>query len=352
MIEKKFKQHSDYELFLPGKSWVFVNPSHGCPLKCSYCIEQKDNWFQDKVTHLYSPTQTIERMVKSPLIIKDKSPLTFYNFSDPFLPQNKKRLMPILEELNGSGWNNKIGLISKINPGRKYLSKLSKLENLKIGVFVSYANLNPGLESISYESRVKLMNESRDAGLKTINYARPLVKEWTNLDRIYELGRQIKGKVDAVSLSGLRLTPEIIESLKIRGLPIPNVKSYTNKERDDNLFEKATQILREEAEVPVFWHTSCAMSYVHNEPDYNSHDIREKIKKDSCEFPCVKSQREICNSRKGNSSNKELEEIIERMGKNVSMERSGEVITLSGPTLTREDVSFARHVLPEFVKKK
>jgi len=352
MSQKKFEQHSDYELFLPGKSWLFANPSHGCPLECSYCIEKKDSWFQNKITHLYSSEQTIEEILKSPKVMKDKSPLTFYNFSDPFLPGNKEGLISILEKLDSFGWENKVGLISKVNPGGKYLEKLSNLNNLKIGIFVSYANLNPGLEKVSSESRIELMKDSKNKGLKTIAYVRPLVRKWITTDRIYELGDQISGKIDAIALSGIRLTPEIIEALKDKDLPIPEVETYVNKKRDNDLFWETTKILREKTNVPVFWHTSCAMSYVFNTPDYNSHDIREKIKKEECGFPCIDVQREICDSRKTNSSDQEVKDIINRLGKDISFEREGQKIILGGSELTREDVSFVRQILPEFVMKK
>lgn len=278
-MTKKFQHNTNYKLIMPGKSWIFVNPTTGCPLKCAYCVEQKDSWFNGNLTEIYSPAETIEKLLDSPLVIKNKSPLTFYNFSDPFLPKNKEGLLAILGELNREGWKNKIGLISKIHPGEDYLDKLNNFENLKIGLFVSYANLIPGLEFVSYKQRVKLMEDAKSREIKVVDYVRPLVREWTDKERLTNLAYQIKGKVDAVSLSGIRLTPEIVESLKIPGIQIPEIKTYINKQRDDELSSLVIQIIRDIAQIPVFWHTSCAMSYLFEEPDYNSHDIREKRKK-------------------------------------------------------------------------
>tara|TARA_Y100000310_G_scaffold29516_1_gene28015 strand:- start:24096 stop:25319 length:1224 start_codon:yes stop_codon:yes gene_type:complete len=351
IMDKKFQHHTDYNLFMPGKSWIFVNPSAGCPLKCAYCVEQKDSWFNGNVNQLYTPSETIDKLFDFPIILKDKTPLTFYNFSDPFLPQNKKDLLPILEELDREGWKNKVGLISKVHPGKNYLEKLNELQNLKIGLFVSYANLVPGLESMSYERRVDLMADSKSRGMPVVDYVRPLVREWIDESRLEQLAKQIKGKVDAVALSGIRLTPEIVNTLEIRGSKIPEVKTYTNKQRDDELSQKATQIISDIVEVPVFWHTSCAMSYLFQEPDYNGHDIREKRTKDSCEFPCIDSQRNICDSRQKVSSDKYIEEILDRLDKDTTFKREGQTILLEGGQLNMEDVSFVRHVLPEFVIK-
>jgi len=351
MKTNQFEQHSDYSLFLPGKSWIFVNPSHGCPLDCSYCVEKKDKWFEKKITAIYSPEETIERMIKSQIIVKDKSPLTFYNFSDPFLAENKENLLIILKKLDSLGWKNKIGLITKMHPGINYLESLKDLRNLKIAIFVSYANLIPGLEKVSSESRIKLMEDSKNLGIKTINYARPLVSIWTDEKRLNDLGDQLKGKVDAISLSSVRLTPEIISSLKSKNISVPEVRTYVNKNRETPFFHKVTEILREKTGVPVFWHTSCAMCYVWGEPDYNSHDIRDKMREGECLFPCSEEQRKICYARKGNSSDEEIRGVLKRLGKKVDFRRENETIFLSGDNLTKEDISIVRHLLPEFVQK-
>ncbi len=348
---KNFQYNTNYKLIMPGKSWIFVNPTTGCTLKCAYCVEQKDSWFDGSLTEIYSPSQTMEEVLDSPLILKDKSPLTFYNFSDPFLPLNKEGLLAILGELNREGWKNKVGLISKIHPGEEYLDELNNLENLKIGLFVSYANLIPGLESVSYEQRVRLMEDAKRKGIKVVDYVRPLVKEWIDEERLINLAYQIKGKVDAASLSGIRLTPEIVESLKIRGIQIPEIKTYTNKQRDDELSSLATQIIRDIAQIPVFWHTSCSMSYLFGEPDYNSHDIREKRKNSSCGFPCIDFQRDICDSSLSATSDEELGKILARLGKEVRYRREDKTFLLSGCQLNKEDISFVRHIVPEFVMK-
>jgi len=351
MAKKEYLHHSDYELITPGKSWIFVNPSTGCPLRCAYCIEQKDSWFEGSVSQLYTPEETLDKISESPLVVKDKSPLTFYNYSDLFLPQNREGLFSILEEFDRQGWRNKVGLITKLHPGEENLKRLSSLENIKLGLFVSYANLLPGLEAVSYENRIKLMEDAHNLGIPTVDYVRPLVEEWVTDEGLEKLAYDIKGKVDAVSLSGMRMTPEIVEALKLRGVVVPEIKSYTNKQRDYSLSERATDLITGISEVPVFWHTSCAMSYLHHEADYNSHDIREKRKKDSCGFPCIEEQRKRCNDRETVSEDTEISKLLGRLGKNISFKRDGQTILLSGDQLNREDVSFVRHLVPEFVVK-
>ncbi len=93
------------------------------------------------------------------------------------------------------------------------------------------------------------------------------------------------------------------------------------------------------------------MSYLSNEPDYNSHDIREKRKKERCGFPCVDSQKNICNSRTTSTSDNEIERILRRTGKNIQFRREGKTILLNGEQLNKEDISFVRHIVPEFVTK-
>jgi DNA repair photolyase len=349
MVDETFEHHSDYSLIVPGKSWVFVNPSHGCPLGCPYCIEKKDKWFKNRVTPVYSAPETLRKIEDSPLVLKHKSPLTFYNYSDPFLKENKKDLIHILESLDQEGWNNMVGLISKVHPGEDYLERLSRLKNLRLGLFVSYANLPSDIERVSSKDRISLMGEARSLGIKTVGYVRPLISAWTDIERVRELGAQMKGGVDAISLSSIRLTPEIVKSLEARGIEIPKIKTYTNKQRETPFFKEVTTLLKEMVGVPVFWHTSCAMSYLHGEPDYNSHDIRDKRKESRCLFPCVDVQRKVCRGRSLPSGDEDVEELLKRIGKETSFKRDGNTIILNGEELTLEDVSFVRHILPEFV---
>mgnify|MGYP001428947820 CR=1 FL=1 len=351
-MDNKFKYSEEYKFISPGKSWIFVNPNHGCNLGCEYCVEQKDDWFKREVTSIYSVEETIKNLEESPLIIKNKSPLSFFNYSDPFLSENTGKLIEILDYLNSNNWTNKVGLISKIHPGEKTLEKLSKFQNLKMGLFVSYANLNKGLEKASSKKRIQLMKDSHDLGIPTIDYIRPLVREWISKDKIKDLADKINGHVDAVSLSGIRLTPEIINNLEEKSLPTPVARTYLKKQRNNELNKEVIEIIEEVTGVPSFVHTSCAMSYLFNEPDYNSHDIRDKLKEDACRFPCVPSQREICYSRKCDTSNEEIKDILSKLNKKVNFERDNDVILLEGRDLKKEDISFLRHLIPEFVMKK
>jgi DNA repair photolyase len=346
--DERFKHSLDYELITPGKSWMFVNPSHGCPIGCGYCVEQKDDWFQGKITQVYTGEQTISAMKRSPLIIKDRSPLTFFNYSDPMLPSNYDNLIGILETLDRDGWRNKVGLITKFHPGHKKIKRLGDLKNLNIAMFVSYSNFIKGLEPENLD-RVGLMRTAHELGIKTIGYVRPVVEEWIPLRNVEELSHQTGEYVNAYVLSGIRLTREIESALIQRGLPVPHVKNRTNKHNDGKFMNAVMKIIRDITGKPVFQHTSCGMSYLFREPDYNSHDIREKSAHGSCPFMCVPQQEKRCHDRKCKTTDEEIQGLIDLLGKNISFERHGSVIELKGDC-GKKDVSFIRHLVPEFVK--
>ncbi|MHA1381958.1 MAG: hypothetical protein ACTSRG_26605 [Candidatus Helarchaeota archaeon] len=348
----EFEYSIDYSLFSIGKSWVFINPSHGCNLGCAYCIEQKDRWFRKKITNEFSVDETLDEIIGSPFILRDKSPLSFFNYSDPFLKENRNSLMEILYSLDEKGWTNKVGLISKVHPGKDYLKNLSRLRNLKIGLFVSYANLPKGIEKVSKKNRVALIRDAKEEEIPVVDYLRPLISAWTSREMIYELSQQVGKFVDAFCLSGMRFTPEVVTEIKRRNLPIPKIKNYINKQKERDLFDETAKIINSVVDTPVFMHTSCAMSYLFKEPDYNSHDIREKRTKPDCEFLCIPEQRERCYSRECNTTNEEIRSFLSRLNKKIKFYREGNIIFLKEGGLLKEDVSFLRHIIPEFVIKR
>lgn len=348
---EKFKYSMDYELITLGKSWVFVNPSRGCPLGCGYCVEQKDNWFEFRVEELYNDEETLFHMYSSPLILKHRSPLTLFNYSDPLLSRNYKTLISILESLDGNGWTNKVGLISKFKPDDEKLERLASLKNLKLALYVSYSNFIDGIENKKLDNRPDLMKRAKEFGIPVIGYVRPLVREWLPIKNVLELADQTGEFVDGYVLSGMRLTDEIEETLTKNNIIVPKVPTRAGKKLDKEFASKVKYALRKKTDKPVFYHTSCAMSYLYGEPDYNSHDIREKLKFDECSFPCPIEQKDICYSRECKTSDGEIKGLIGRTGKDISFERDGNVIKLIGDNISQEDVSFLRHIIPEFVKK-
>ena len=89
----------EFKLITQLKSWMAINPSYGCFWDCAYCIQHKDTFFNQgdykKVNNVSNIEEVIGEIMSSSRITS-KTPLTFYNYSDPFLPQNCSNLSKIL----------------------------------------------------------------------------------------------------------------------------------------------------------------------------------------------------------------------------------------------------------------
>ncbi len=251
------RDSSKYQLIRPVKSWVLVNPSIGCGFDCAYC-----NGHRNRVEQKKSPEETLLEIKKSGDIHKDHNPILLYGYSDPFLPQNSGSLIRILKGLDQEGWKNRISLISKIHPGDEALDALAEIENLRLGVFVTYANLIPGIESVSYQRRLDLMESLHKREMPVVSYISPLVRQWIPHRGLEKLAHDIKGKVDAVAVSGLCLTPRIISDLKKREVIIPYTPTQGKKYLDENLLKEATKIIESTTKLPVFPNASSAMSHL------------------------------------------------------------------------------------------
>ena len=100
-------------------------------------------------------------------------------------------------------------------------------------------------------------------------YHRPLVKEWIQEGQLERVRDEVGDSIDGVVMSGLRLTPEIIEKIKKRGLVVPYVPNHKNKFFPKDIQEKVISLY--EGIAPVYRYTSCGVSATLQIPDYNAH---------------------------------------------------------------------------------
>lgn len=297
--KEKYEQSFEYSLGTQLKSWYSLNPSFGCFWDCAYCIQHKDQYYNEsdykKINKVFEWEDVVQEVMSNPRITS-KTPLTFYNFSDPFLPQNTTDLRSILLELENRNFKNPVGLITRTFVDKETLNTISNLKSLKPVVFVSYAGYtNPNIEKAPSHLRIRLMKELKNRGIPTVLYLRPLVQEWMEKDQMKRVYEETKDSIDSVVMSGIRMTPEIISKVKDKGLVVPYTKNYIHKFFPESLDKEVVDTFKD---VPVFRYTSCGVSAILGIPDYNSHNgyfvYKGKGKDDKCELPCTKSQREIC----------------------------------------------------------
>ena len=337
------------------KSWMAINPSFGCVWDCAYCIQHKDKFFDTSSYRrihkakiegeVCTPEDIVTEIMVNPRI-SSKTPIMLYNFSDPFLPQNIHDLESILTILDKRKFTNIVGLITRTFADTDTLDSIASLQNLKPIIIISYTGYNNvAIERGPLVKRVELAKELKERKIRTLQYLRPIVKEWLEPDQIKRVRDEIGHLVDGVVMSGIRLTPEIIAKINSRGLPIPRVQNYTNK-----FFPKELQdeILRTyEGVAPVYRYTSCAVSATLRIPDYNAHlgFFRETQQKafSRCPLPCREGQSEICLNHKPVDETR-FRYLLNRINHNnlgFTIKPSGAIIV--DKEISKYDLSFLRH---------
>lgn len=353
---EEYVYSNEWQMITQLKSWVAINPSVGCVWNCAYCIQHKDKFYDTrdykKVSILKNhnqqeyTSQLILEEIKSSPLITTISPLTFYNYSDPFLPKNRKQLVEILSALDTDGFTNPVGLITKTYADDDTINALSKLKNLRPVVLVSYAGYSDRrIESAGSLSRIEMMRKVHQRGVPVLQYLRPLVKEWLEPEQLEKNRDTVMNNIDGIVMSGIRLTPEIIRKISGLGLPIPKVNNYENKSFPKELQERVLEVYQEVC--PVYRYTSCGVSATLGIPDYNSHlkFIKETQCKEYsiCPLPCKDQQSKICISQP-NVQESDVKILLSKIGHHeaeILIRPSGVIII--NKDLSKPELSFLRH---------
>ena len=350
-----YRYSSDFQLATQMKSWMAINPAWGCVWDCVYCIQHKDQFFDtsnyrkiNKIKIRGEPI-TNEEIISEIMVnprITSTTPLIFYNFSDPFLPQNTKDLGEILTMLDKRKFTNIVGLITRTFADVDTMDIIAGLKYVKPLVVVSYSGYtNPLVERGPLTKRIELLKELKDRNIPTIQYLRPMVKEWIEKDQLKRTRDVIGNLVKGVVMSGIRLTPEIINKIEGRQLSVPKVPNFTNKFFPKDLQEEILDLYK--SGPPVFRYTSCAVSSIFGVPDYNAHlgFFREtqKNKFSKCPLPCRECQKEKC-EKFNEVDNHKIRSLLDRIGcqdTNFKMSPFGSIIL--DKELKKPDLTFLRH---------
>lgn len=205
---------------------------HRCPLACAYCVCHQDKQWHHHPEHFAD--QPVPADLLSALLAEIQAtpegrqgfPISLCDYSDPFLPVHRERVLAILNALIDREATNMVYITSKVHPGARFLERLkTTLERpnaLRVTIFVSLPPLHARYEPVSVDGRVWLLQDLVQLGIPCCWYVRPLVEEWYNEDLMWSLARRLLPHVaEHVILSGIVMSDEVAESLAARNLVVP-----------------------------------------------------------------------------------------------------------------------------------
>jgi DNA repair photolyase len=271
------------------KSFLSVNTHVGCNLGCEYCIIRAFN-LPSYPKKIASPEEVFNLLTRN-LYFSDKTPITINNKTDPLLPSVKESTFGLLKLFNDYNLKNPIVIISKLKYTKEEINLLEGL-NLNIYHFTSYSGLGYPIEKVKktiQEDNIRLLSQTT---IKSIHYWRPIIQSVNDEYKILEkMLNFVADKCDASVVSGIRLPAKVVENLRKLGINLTFEEYYSeHKKLDENTKKFILQMAEEECpDYPVFFHTSCVLSYFENEPDYQLNYLKNGL---HCNPSC--KNRELC----------------------------------------------------------
>ncbi len=277
-------------------SWLTINPMKGCPLDCAYCFRYK--W--DNASTPYNANDVHEsliQLINHKLFIPHTTPISVnISSTDSLLPTVKKTTFESIRFLDNKGYKNIFGVTTKIGFNSSDIEFLKSIKNLRIITFISYANIPEEIEPVSQRRRLNSLKLLKKAEIPTVLYARPIVPGWNSdvrsLSKILLLGEQY---ANAICIGGIRLSKEILEKLEAKKIKIPDGYSqfHPKKMEKELELEILKQYERLGLTVPLFKHTSCAVSFIFQIPNYNMLFENSTV---NCLNTCPVYQKNICSN--------------------------------------------------------
>lgn len=294
------------------KSGLSLNHIQGCPLDCAYCIRHTYGlWDQRQPRALMSDDEAVAQLVSNRYFQAHVTPLQLFNrATDPFLPLVRPHTFAVLEALDGRGLRNHVLVITRHRMKLDDAERLNQLGNLKVTLLFTYSGIEdqriePHPSSVAAES-LKLISAVSPRRYRTVLYWRPLVPGLNDSEEHLERARGLHQHADATVFTGLFYREQIAAYYRANGLPEPYEGTDRRKIVPETLERRILTAFADSTS--LFRKTSCAVSYVHDLPDYNGHaGIREL-----CDI-CPLTQLDLCRQAHQVPTAEQLHEVAQAL---------------------------------------
>ena len=298
------------------ESWISLDPVQGCPASCVYCYlepkgltrqvpmlpsENLDTIYQNLIASRY-----LKKSFIAEASIGRNFPIAIGNYTDMCLTfKNRQFLLSLLRKHREIMPEVPVCIVTKAALDTTFLEEINQI-GITVIFFISLSFLPPQLEKGAPPANARLENFSHIASfanLRAIHFWRPV----TSLS-IPDRATALK-QIDQLMHAGARVS--VITGLKfgnnlarIFGQNEQNAfKVFFNEHVAHNhlkneIFEPDVQeailYAAQEQSYPVYLHTSCAVSYVLSQPDYNATFRKPHLEARCLTSTCPSAQRARC----------------------------------------------------------
>lgn len=306
-----------------------VDMWRGCKYRCAYChvqgclndyVDGTINYQPVRRTN-FSEEEVVKKLIEYSLF-NGKSIISINTSStEPFANKEvSDSTIAVMESFIKFKCYNPFWIVTK--GGTITEEQIERMSNLikkgaKIIVSICWTNNIPEIEPMRH-NRFSFVNELDRIGVHVNWYMRPLVQEWNasaeNIEYLMKTVSENKYPIKSVVAGGLRWTSGIEYGLvEINHQPLPKL---VKDENTKTLSREIIELIRENHKkylpnIPLFFKSSCSLSYALNIPSSNLVDLFDK---DYCDISyCEKNQQEICKKRKVENID-EINKGIEKYG--------------------------------------
>lgn len=275
-------------------SWLTINPYMGCSMACAYCFRER--WGAASTPEKdIDPLKAVQMLEQHRLFEPHKTPISInISSTDALLPDVKPSTYKCVRYLDEEGYRNILGITTKSEIKKKDIKFFKSLNSINIVILISYAEIPFKIEPVEIEHRIENLKKLNHASIPCIHYFRPIVKGWNDSkSKIRKVLRVGEKYASAIAIGGLRTSPKIRKVFERRNISVPDSESGFNcKEIDKDILCNIRNIYnKQDMNVPIYKHTSCAVSHVFDIPNYNA---LYKEPKQNCTESCPLQQRNIC----------------------------------------------------------
>lgn len=307
------------------KSGLSLNHVIGCPLECAYCVRHIfHNYSMKEPRSLMSDDEAVELLVSHRFFQPHLTPIQIFNrATDPLLPAVKKHTFNVLEMLKNKALTNHVLIITRFRVSKSDCERLNDLAPLRVTLLITYSGISdPDIEPIPSKIAIHSLSEAwRYAErYRVVLYWRPIVPGLNDTPSHLNVAIQLSDIAHATVFTGLFFRAEIENHFKTKRLPLLYDDIARRKILPRSLEAKVIAAFRNAGKLDrLFRKTSCAVSYCHEQPDYNGHYCINEI----CDI-CPKSQVDRCRVAHQRPNKSELESALTRIGTHVRNFRIGE----------------------------
>ncbi len=325
------------------ESWISLDPVQGCPASCVYCylepkgltrkVPEASSENLDAIYRKLVESQYFEKSFVEEGSVGKNIPIAIGNYTDMCLThKNRHLLLSLLRKHREYMPTVPVCIVTKAILDHAFLEEINQI-GITIIFFISLSFLPTRLEKGTPPIEARLANFRRIASfpdLKAIHFWRPVTSisipdQETALRRINELK---DAGARASVITGLKFGHNLAKIFRLNEqhafyafFKKHIMQDHLKNEIFEQHVQEAILSAAKEQAYPVYLHTSCAVSYVLSQPDYNATFRKPHLEARCLTSTCPSAQRARCASFQRKFA-LPSEELLQQVARHLGIHRS------------------------------